>query len=1545
MQKAPWSGWSTLTGRDALVGLLTGVVLTVGGVVWQYQENQDTVATRSRALAQEVAEQVQSRMRNYEYGLRGARGALVTAGVGRVSREDFRRYSLTRDITREFPGARGFGFIRRVPRDQLDSFSQRARQDTAPAFAVHTLGPNDGEAFVIQYIEPQEYNAAAVGLDIASDDSRREAAVRSMSEARAIITRPITLVQAKGKQRQSFLLLLPIYSTLLPPESEVARQNVTVGWAYAPISVDDVLSNLDSRPEYYDLTLRDVEAQVGGERSAPFFSTTGGRTLRHGVGPTLLILDVYGRRWEAEIQPSDSFIRSLNLRSPGEVALEGALGVLLLTCMAWLYGQSKRRQQALSAEQARRAAMVEASSDALIGVSLDGRVMSWNAAATTLFGYTSLEAIGQPLDHLIAPDRHEEDTWAAFPDAQIATAVPTYDTVRRDRHGREFDVAISRTPLRNDEGTVIGILKTVRDISEAKEAERQLQRLTRELEDKVKERTASLESAQRDLRNILDALPSMVGYWDRHLRNRFANKAYRTWFGLDESQMAGRTMQELLGADLMSRNRAHIEGALRGEAQAFERSIPRPDGRGVRHSLAHYLPDVVNGQVQGFYVLVHDVTELRESRVAAAESHARLALATSAAGIGVWEYDLIDGSATWDERMYALYRLDPRTGPQSDAFWREMIHPEDRAQVDARLQDCLHGRRNFNTEFRILWPDGQVRHIRAVARVEPNAEGSARRMIGVNWDVTDQKRAEMELVEASSLLRTVLESASEVSIIATDRDFIIRVFNSGAEKMLGYQANEVIGHATPGLIHLPAEIKARARELGLSLGRRIAGEQYFREPGAHGQTLVWTYRRKDGSTLPVSLVVTAMQDRQGQLLGYLGIAHDISAQLRHERMLLEAKASAEQANKAKSHFLANMSHEIRTPMNAVIGLGFLLEQTRLTAPQSELLTKMIRASQHLLGIINDVLDLSKIEAGELSISLQPFAPGELLDYLVDVMKVQAQQKGVSLVQHVPQPLPALVMGDSLRVNQILTNLLGNAIKFTDAGHVRLTTALLPAEPGHVRLRFEVEDTGIGIAPEAAELLFQPFAQGDSSITRRFGGTGLGLSIVRQLAELMGGQVGLSSQPGQGSRFWVELPFVLADESLITAPALPTSTARDALAGISVLVVDDSEINLEVAKRILESCGASVALATDGREAVDYLRQHAPHCDLVLMDIHMPVMDGMTATRIIRHDLVLPDLPIVALTAGALASQRQEARFAGMNDFIVKPFQPTEVIECITRLVKRARGLSGAGAETVAAGPPSPTAQAAGTADRVEGVRATKAASTANAANAANVSNVAALAPSAEGTEAADAAAAVDPMIDWPEIDGIHTQDVRQRLDGDRTLFLSLLGMLLKDHPAMPMPGTGGEDMPTMAARLHKLRGSAGNVGAAAVAATATLAETACRHGDLQTATGHVVRLNEQLAALAAAAAPWLGPKQIPAVMTGSHAPELADLLQLLRDQQAEALDSFDALSAPLRDRLGPERFGQARTLVEELRLAEAGALLGEWLQPPATAVSLDGAIP
>ncbi|MFG6455843.1 PAS domain S-box protein [Roseateles sp. BYS96W] len=1589
--------WRVGGGTYAAAALLLGALLTWVAATLQTQANARERDRQLDALSHEAVAQVSARMRRYEYGLRGARGAIIAAGADRITREDFWHYSQTRQIESEFPGARGFGFIRRVTEAQEPAFVAAARRDGAPDFRIRQFSAHAGDRYVIQYIEPQALNEQAVGLDIASEAARREAADRAVRDGRAVLTRPITLAQVTGKVSQSFLLLLPIYRTVAMPSTAAAREAESLGWSYAPLTTSEVLADLDLQRQRYDLTLTDVTDGITD--AAPFYTTAGPAGAKPAAEwARQAPVDVFGRTWLAQVQARPSFIQALQLRPPAELMLEGGAATALFTMLAWFYGQARAKRRAELFEHERRAAMVETAADAFIAVSLDGRITSWNAAAEQMFGYRRDEALGQTLQQLLMAPNDPDDTEQTLEQIRQGAPVLTYDTTRRTRDGHALDVAISVAPMRDENGSVVGMVKTMRDISAAKQAERGLQRLTAELEAKVIERTAGLEAARRDLRNILDALPSVVGYWDQNLHNRFANHAYETWFGQRARRLADKTLGDLLGPALYAQCRPHIDAALRGEPQSFELSLPRPDGLGPRQALAHYLPDIVDGRVHGFYELMHDVTELKESQQQAAAAlrdnaflldtirhhaimsvtdrdgvitdandafcamagyareeligqthrlvnsgtqgsefwpdvwrtisagvawrgevcnrardgslhwldsviapfvgsdgqvdryisirfditarkqavaelqatHERLSLATDAAHMGVWELAPDSGALTWDAHMHQLYGQDPATAAPSLDDWLARVHPADVQQLRELLAHCAANGDSVEADFRIIRADGTTRHIRAAAKADRHASGAALRVIGVNWDVTERKRAEMVLAETTSLLRTVLASATDISIIATDPGFTIRVFNQGAENLLGYRSADVVGQASPALIHLPDEIRERARELSATLGRVVRGGDYFREPATHGQPHEWHYRRKDGSTVAVSLTVTAMRDEVRGLLGYLGVARDISAQKRHEEALVDAKAAAEQANLAKSQFLANMSHEIRTPMNAVIGLSYLLEQTRLDAYQSELLTKIAHASKGLLGVINDVLDLSKIEAGELGISLQPFSPGDLLVYLTDVLRVQASTKGVSLELAVACALPEMVVGDSLRVNQVLTNLLGNAVKFTNAGSVRLVVDHAAAATADIRLRFEVHDTGIGIAPEALQHLFQPFAQADGSITRRFGGTGLGLSIVKQLTELMGGTLGVESVPGIGSTFWVELPFTLADAATLqkTAAAAPPSDPQ-ALAGMRILVVDDSEINLEVAKRILEGVGARVALAADGKEAVERLRLDPDGCDLVLMDIHMPVMDGMTATRLIRQQLGLRRLPIVALTAGALASQRTEARHAGMNDFITKPFAPADVIDCIARLVGRPATLRGGGT-----GRPPPAG--------------------------------------------------------WPDIDGIDAAAVAERVDGDLDLFRTLLRHLLAEFESLPAPpADAAGELGALARRLHKLRGSAGNTGATRVQASATRAEQACLRGELTMATQEIAAVNQDLQALRQAASAWLHDEPPPAPVAAQPWDEarLAELMALLGQQHIGAIDCFEAIAPALHERLGGDRFDRLREHIDQLQFAQAAMLL------------------
>ncbi|HEY6351841.1 MAG TPA: two-component regulator propeller domain-containing protein [Candidatus Angelobacter sp.] len=538
-------------------------------------------------------------------------------------------------------------------------------------------------------------------------------------------------------------------------------------------------------------------------------------------------------------------------------------------------------------------------------------------------------------------------------------------------------------------------------------------------------------------------------------------------------------------------------------------------------------------------------------------------------------------------------------------------------------------------------------------------------------EVRQRQRAE----EALSRTAAIVESSSD-AIWSIDRDGKIVTWNSGAEKLFGYTAAESVGH--PAILIVPPE---RSWELEHYLSSMLEGE-----PVTNLETV---RRRKDGSLVDVSLSRSPML-KDGKVVAVSVIALDISERKKAEEALQHAKDAAESATQAKSEFLANMSHEIRTPLNGVIGTLELAGHTQLTAEQGELLAMARDSANTLLVLINDILDFSKIEAGKLQFDLAEFDLREMIAGAMRNMVLRADEKQLVLSYSIASEVPQFVVGDAVRLQQVLTNLLGNAVKFTQRGQI-----VVAAEPDGMnggeehQIRFSVRDTGIGIPREKQQVIFEAFSQADASTTRRFGGTGLGLAICSRIVALMGGRIWVESEPGKGSTFWFTARFKMAAPSAAAANADANGHhGLEHSEKLKILVAEDNLVNQKVAVRILESAGHQVAVANSGREALERL-QELP-VDLILMDLQMPEMDGFAATRAIREKEKTTGLhvSIIAMTAHAMKGDREICLQTGMDEYISKPVDSNGLLQLIARVMhNRDQKNSSQACSTTTAGQP------------------------------------------------------------------------------------------------------------------------------------------------------------------------------------------------------------------------------------------------------------------
>ena len=568
-------------------------------------------------------------------------------------------------------------------------------------------------------------------------------------------------------------------------------------------------------------------------------------------------------------------------------------------------------------------------------------------------------------------------------------------------------------------------------------------------------------------------------------------------------------------------------------------------------------------------------------------------------------------------------------------------------QVRKGVEQVLAGRAVVREEVRRVYANNSKMmdvRISLVPHIADN--GQIQGFIGQITDITEFKRKEALLLETTTFQKAILDSA-HFSIITVDRDGIIQSFNVGAERMLGYKAEELIGKAIPACYHDEQETLARARALSLEHGLEIDSKhEVFIAKARRGQIdeSEWTYIRKDGSRLPVYLSITALRAGQDEIIGYLGIAFDITRQKETESQLKQAREDAEAASRAKSAFLATMSHEIRTPMNGVLGMAEVLARSKLTRYQEEMVQTIRESAGVLLNLIDDILDFSKIEAGRLELERAPLSLRDVAEGICTSLLPVAARHGVNLNLFVSPDLPERVMADDMRLRQVLYNLMGNAIKFSGArpgqrGRVWLRVEVAQAAP--LKIAFRIIDNGIGMTPEAQSKLFSPFTQAEASTTRRFGGTGLGLAICKRLVELGRGEILVDSAPELGSCFTVVLPFQLAAEQ-------PHQDLPD-LNGLECIVIESPQIGAADLRAYLVPQGAQVHIVADLAAAAS-LSTGIAHPLVVVQDVNVPQVPPkrrqdlfanapnvrhLQLTRGIRRQLRVESADVVTLDANAL----------------------------------------------------------------------------------------------------------------------------------------------------------------------------------------------------------------------------------------------------------------------------------------------------------------------
>ncbi len=741
------------------------------------------------------------------------------------------------------------------------------------------------------------------------------------------------------------------------------------------------------------------------------------------------------------------------------------------------------------------------------------------------------------------------------------------------------------------------------------------------------------------------------------------NRGAETIFGYSAEEAIGKQVSMLVPPERWSALGRLTELVLQGKTfSQYEGLCLRKDGRRVPVSVTGFPIRNTAGEVTAVSTILRDITERRRVDDALRESEERFRVMADSCPSMLWVTNA-GGEVEFINRAYRAF-CGTTCEQLAGGKWEFLIHPDDAAEYVGKFYRAVKEHTPFRAEARVRRADGEWRCFGSYAEPRLAPDGAFLGHIGLSADITMRMRAEQALRSSEEKFRQLAENIREVFWMMPPTADAMLYVSPAYEQVWGRSCESLYQNPMAWVEAIHPDDLAQAHAL---FAQQIQGECVDSE---------YRIRTPDGQEKWILDRAFPIRDKAGQLIRVAGIAEEITERKRYENELIQAREGANAANRAKSRFLANMSHEIRTPMNGVIGMIQLLLETDLSAEQRQYASVAQSSGRTLLALIDDILDLSKIEAGKMILEDRSFSVRQTVAEVVQLLQVQARAKELKLRSRVSRQMPPLLRGDAHKLRQVLINLCANAIKFTERGEVTLEVTLKGVCGDKAMIRFSIIDTGIGIRPEQASALFSPFVQADDSTTRKYGGTGLGLAISKQLVEMMGGTIGVKSREGQGSTFWFTIAFERALEPESVSSEEPVSeqpqqerinTAFVAPGGLTgearILVAEDNATNRAVALAQLKKLGYLADAVADGSEAVEALKTGG--YDLVLMDCEMPVMDGFEATHLIRKS-GNPRIPIIALTASAMSGDRERCIREGMDAYLSKPVDLHQLAEMLAK---------------------------------------------------------------------------------------------------------------------------------------------------------------------------------------------------------------------------------------------------------------------------------------